>query len=493
MSEERSTVVSTSSSLAANWREIVSLRLVWPLVLICLGVSLHALDALVVATMMPAMVAEIGGVNLVSMTISLYELGSVIASAACGLITLRYGIKTPMFVCTVLFAAGCLLSAVAPHMWVVLIGRLLQGLGGGGLLALSFVATAMLFPRHLLARAMGAVSVFWGASAFVGPLLGGVFVEYSTWRNGFVMFAILASLLSLGILAKIRDAAPSNPGVGPTRFPIWRLVYLTAGVLCIAYAGAHISLISSPAFLVIGIVCFRLFLGFDAKENENRLLPRQALSFRNPVGAAFIMVLCFSAASVALSIYGALIITALHSVSSLTAGYIIATPALGWAAASALVSGFPEHHDRKLIGVGMMLAAVALCGFAYSVPYGSLWLIAGTGLLEGTGFGIAFTFISRRICALVSANEIERATSSIATAQAIGYAVGASCIGMVANATGFAAFIDVVTMRFIATAIFLASSPIILIGLLATYRFVATEPTSDPCGQNGPGTRAKCE
>lgn len=462
---------------SARWGELVNRGLGWSLVLICLGVSLHALDALIVATMMPAIVAEIGGANLVFWTISLYELGSVIASATCGLITLRYDLRVPMFIATLLFASGCTLSAIAPDMWVVLIGRLLQGLGGGGLLALSFVASAVLFPRKLLARAMGAISVFWGVSAFSGPLLGGIFVEFATWRIGFMTFAIIAVLLSLGILIKIRYTVDSASSWSQTRFPVWRLVWLSAGIIAIGYAGVDVSFTTSPVFVVFGIFCIVMFLRLDALKNQNRLLPSKPISLRHPIGSAFTMIICFSSASIALSIYGALIITSLYGVSILTAGYIIATPALGWSIASALISGLSERHDHKMIGIGMSLAALGIFGFAYSVPYGSAWLTASFGFVEGAGFGLAWTFISRRVCAVVPSNEIERATSAIPTAQAIGYAIGASYIGIVANASGFAAHLDGATMRFTAAVIFLSCTPLALVGLVATYKFVATKST----------------
>lgn len=457
-----------------SWGEIVNGQFGWPLALICLGVSLHALDTLIIATMLPAIVAEIGGENLVSLTVSLYELGSVIASAACGLITLRYGLRVPMVMATLLFATGCTLSAIAPEMWVVLIGRLLQGLGGGALLAFSFVATAVLFPRKLLARAMGAVSVFWGASAFTGPLLGGVFVEFATWRIGFIFFAMMAVFLSLGILAKVRDTTESTTNSGQTRFPVWRLLWLSAGIIAIGYAGVHISIIITPVFVVAGIVCLAMFLRLDTCKDNNRLLPHKPISLHHPIGAACIMILCFSSASVTLSIYGAFIMIALHDVSVLTAGYVIATQAVGWSVTGALSSGLPERHDPKMIGIGMLIASLGIFGFVYSVPYGPIWLTAVFGLVEGVGFGLAWTFISRRICALVPPDEIERATSAIPTAQAIGYAVGASYIGIVANAFGFAAHVDDINIRFTATAIFLSCTPLALLGLVATYKFVVT-------------------
>ena len=146
-----------------GWSENLNRAYASRLILVCLGVWLHAADSLIVATMLPSVVAEIGGKALVTWTSVLYEVGSIVAGTASGLVALT-------------FAAGCLISAAAPTMEILLAGRLLQGLGGGGLTAMSFIATATLFPARLTARVMAAISALWGASAFLGPLIGGTFV-----------------------------------------------------------------------------------------------------------------------------------------------------------------------------------------------------------------------------------------------------------------------------------------------------------------------------
>ena len=119
------------------WRDIFSRDYVPATVLVCLGVWLHAADSLIVATMLPAMIAEIGGGELVSWNVALYELGTIIMGVASGALALRFGVRVPMGAAAGLFAFGCALAAVAPAMWVVLVGRLIQGLGGGGLMALA--------------------------------------------------------------------------------------------------------------------------------------------------------------------------------------------------------------------------------------------------------------------------------------------------------------------------------------------------------------------
>ena len=132
-------------------------------------------------------------------SIALYEIASVVAGAVSALVTLRYRMRTPMFLAALAFGLGCFLSAAAPIMPVMLMGRVLQGLGGGGLVAMGFVAVGVIFHRRYTARAMAAVSTFWGVSAFIGPLIGSFFVEFATWRWDFPFLECKRSFYRFGL------------------------------------------------------------------------------------------------------------------------------------------------------------------------------------------------------------------------------------------------------------------------------------------------------
>ena len=463
---------------SVKWREILSRQLGASLAVVCLGVWLHAADSLLVSTMMPAIVAEIGGVTLISWTVALYEIGSIVAGAASGLLALRYGIRRPMAVAALLFVVGCAVSALAPEMWLLLAGRLLQGFGGGGLMALSFVSVGLLFPKRLIARAMGAVSTVWAVSAFLGPLIGGLFVEFVSWRAGFWFFALQALSLALWMLRR-RDSETPEPGTAEERrFPVFRLLWLSAGVVAIAYAGIEIGPLRTPAFVVLGLACLVVFLRREAASGATRLLPRNPLSLSQPLGAALAMVLCFTASTIAMSIYGPLMMTRLHGVSVLVAGYILALEAIAWAAVAALMSGNPERRDPAMIFLGMVMVTVSIAGFAFAVPNGPVWLIAAFAVLQGCGFGTAWTFILRRATALAPPGENQRVSAAIPTVQRLGYALGAAYAGIVANATGIATGpgAGVGALEAPAAAIFLACLPLAALGLCAAARFVRPKP-----------------
>lgn len=456
----------------AHWKEILGREYGPSLALVCLGVWLHAADSLLVSTMMPAIVADIDGIALIPWTVALYEIGSIVAGAASGLLALRHGIRLPMALAACVFSAGCIVSALAPEMWILLAGRLLQGFGGGGLMAMSFVSIGLLFPTRLMARAIGAISTIWAVSAFLGPLIGGLFVEFATWRQAFVFFAVQAAVMAVW-LATRRDAGSKmkTPGRQP-RFPIIRLLWLSAGIVSVAYAGVEISAVRTPVFVLIGFVCLLVFLWLESRKNTAKLLPKNPISLRNPVGAALTMILCFAAATVAIGVYVPFLITSLHGVSALVAGYVIAVEAIAWAISAAVLSGRSARHDPKMIVTGLLIVTISIPGFAFAVPYGPVWAVALCAILQGIGFGTAWTFILRRATTIAPPGDGELVSGAIPTVQRLGYALGAAYIGIIANASGIASGSSSNGLDVAAMAIFLACLPLALVGLLAAAIFV---------------------
>ncbi|MFK7995254.1 MAG: MFS transporter [Granulosicoccus sp.] len=474
----------TNDQRPVAWKEIVSAQYRGALALVCGGVWLHAADALVVATMMPSIVADIGGTNLIHWSVALYEVGSIIVAAAGGLLALRYGIHLPMAVAATVFALGCLFSAIAHEMWLLLAGRLIQGMGGGGLFALSFVAVNRLFPRRLMARVLGGVSTLWATSALLGPMIGGLFVQYSNWRIGFAFFAGQALLMAFLIYSQndIKAFAPVQKVT--EKFPVVRLAWLCTGIVMIAYAGQDVSWLRTTISGSGGLICLAIFLQRDRNSRDSRLLPLRSLSFYDPVGSAMIVVLCFAASTIALTLYGPLLITRLHGVNELTVGMIMAAEAVTWNLVAIAVSGRSERHDRFMICAGMLTVTASIIGFVFCVATGPLWLITACALLQGAGFGLSWTFILRRATLLASESENARVAGAIPTLQRVGYALGASYLALFANGSGLnrGNTIDMALPHQLSeTAYWVFSSclPLAIIGLFAMYRFLRDPVSSE--------------
>jgi MFS family permease len=451
-----------------SWKEFLSSSHTSSLALVCLAVWLHAADSLIVATMLPSIVADVGGAGLVGWSVSLYEIASVVAGAASALLTMRLGLRKPMAMAAALFGLGCLLSSVATTMPGVLSGRVLQGLGGGGLVAMSFVSIGVLFPKRYTPRTMAAVSTFWGVSAFFGPLIGGVFVEFATWRWGFVFFAAQAFALAVWIALRSDHTAPGTQQTGA--FPWKRLSLLCLAVFLISYGGVNVALVDTTVCVVLGLALLAAFLRLDGQAGDNRLMPKNPFTLSNTTGSAFVMIFSLCVATIAITAFGPLLITAIHNTSALTAGYVIACSSIGWTIAAISVSGLPERLDRLMIGIGVAVIVASVIGFIYAVPNGPVWLIAVFATAEGAGFGAAWTFVLRRTLSLADPTEVQRISGAIPTVQRLGYALGAAYIGIVANAVGFADMNGTQDATLVAKWVFLACIPFAAMGLLGMFR-----------------------
>ena len=190
-------------------------------------------NSLVTATAVPAIVASLGGVAYVAWTITLYQIGAIVAGTAAALLCGRHGTERVLSASALLYGLGCLLAACAPSMGVFLAARLLQGLGGGTLLAMGYVAIQQWFAEHLWGRLFGFQALVWAVGSLLGPLLGGAFVALGFWRGIFWCFALQAGLLWLLTVGLPSQALTPAGG----RLPLRRMALLAAAALAIAQAG----------------------------------------------------------------------------------------------------------------------------------------------------------------------------------------------------------------------------------------------------------------
>lgn len=455
-----------------RWVDLLTRGQIAPLIAVCMGVWLHAADGLMVATLIPDIVRDIGGATYMAWTLALYEIGSIAAGAASAVMAMRLGLRRAMVAAALVYGAGCVLSALAPDIGVMLAGRLVQGFGGGGLVALSFVAITLLFDRALMPKAIASVSALWGLSSFVGPLVGGVFAEWEFWRGGFWFFAAQAALLAAwvgwgGALNGARRGTASA-----ARVPLGRLTLLAAGVVAIAAAGIQVDIVVTPLLLILGASLIATFFIHDTKAGDSRMLPRHAADPRTGIGSGLIALFAFATGTVAIGIYGPILMIALHGLTALEAGYVLAVSSIAWSVAAIAVASSPERRDGVMIVAGFGIVTAGIAGYAVAVAEGPIWLIALCAACEGGGFGIAYTFILRRASALVADDEQERVASALPTVQRLGYAVGAALIGIVANAAGISETMAAADAHRVASWVFAACVPVALLALLAVVRFV---------------------
>jgi MFS family permease len=440
---------------------------------LCVGIWLHAADSLVTATIAPAIIADIGGVAFISWTIMLYEVGAIVAGAAAPMLCRRLGVKRVLGGAALVYGGGCIIAGFAPSIGVLLVARLAQGIGGGMLLSLCYIAIQEWFEQSEWTRLFGIVALIWGAGSLLGPLIGGIFAGLHAWRMAFFVFAAQAAALwalsSLWLPTHSPSQAPAK------RWSVLPLLLLSTAAMLIAESSVVNSLKMSIAGALLGASLLYLAARLD-RSASSRLFPVHVLDFRHPVGAGLLMVFALSAATTGFWAYGPLILNILFGTQPLVSGFILAGEAVAWTLGTLMVSKAPVSADRWLIRVGTTLIALGAGGFAIVVPAGVLAGMVLCALLQGLGFGLCWPSIVHRMARLSDEAERPLAVTSPETMQRIGYAVGAAAVGIAANLSGLAAGISIAAAKSAAFWVFAAFVPALIFALICAWTFTARTP-----------------
>lgn len=461
----------TSATARVDWRALWASGDLARFCFISLGILLHATNETMVATVMPAMVGELSGVQLVGWSLAIYELGSICAGAAAGRLLSFISLRATIISAALFYSAGALVCALAPSMPVFLAGRLLEGFGGGGLVALAFVAVERLFDRRIWPQLFAIISAVWGVAAFSGPMLGALIAEAFSWRTAFGVFTAGGLLMACATVVFLRGPRATERRVGTAApFPFVPLAALAVSVVLIALASVEVEIGRSTVLLLLGLAGLVGFFLLDASRPASRLFPSRLFDWRTPVGSGMTIVFTFSIATCSFAVYGPLILTSLHGISVLTAGYIIAAESIAWSVLSILVANAPPHRERLIIVGGMSMVAAGIAGFAYAVPAGSVPLILACAILQGGGFGIAWPFVTRIIVSAAPEAERTVASSAVPTMQRLGYAVGAALCGIIANGVGFSEGLTDGASASAGYWLFVAFIPLAILGVAAAVR-----------------------
>ena len=455
-----------------GWRALLVAGRFPRFALLCLGVWLNAADALMTATVMPSVARDIGGYAYFGWAIAGFLLGSIVAGASAGRFAMRLGVRRAMMIAALTYAAGCILSAVAPEIGSFLVGRLLQGIGAGWVVGLCYVAVGTLFPEHLWARVLASVSGVWGIATLLSPLIGGVFAEAGFWRWSCGLVAFQDSSFAIAALLLLTDTGADARG---DPLPLRQLATLSGGILCIAAAGLLADMLRAVVLGASGLLLLMIFVRFDAR-SSTPLLPRETGNPKTAAGAGYAMIFLLAAGTMSFGVYGTAIMQALYGTSPLIAGYIIGAEALAWSLAALAVAGLPDRWHAFFIRLGATSIMAGVAGLAIAMPLGPMAAIVTSAIFMGGGFGLSWTFMTRRILSSVPGAERAVASSAVPSVQLIGGAAGAAGAGAIANLLGFAHGVSAATAASGSFWLFASFVPVVAMGWLAAWRLAAIEP-----------------
>lgn len=403
------------------------------------GVVLHAINVYIATTILPSVVQDIGGIDYYAWNTTLFVAASILGSALSARLLGRLGPRGAYLFASLVFAGGALACAFAPSMPVMLVGRLVQGLGGGFLFALSYAMIRMVFDEHLWPRAMALVSGMWGVATLVGPAVGGVFAELGIWRAAFWSLIPVAGLFAMLAAAVLPRRSPDS--AEPTPLPLAQLWLLTAAVLAVS-AGSVSSTLPLNFLGLAAAAMLTLLLIITESRARHRLLPAGAFRLTTALGALYATMSLLAVAVTSGEIFVPLFLQVLHHQSPLVAGYLAALMAAGWTLGSIASAGMTGRNVRLAILAGPILGGVGMLALALLMPRESdggaqtLTPICLALTLIGLGVGLAWPHLLTRVFQVAPAGEQDLASASITTVQLFATAFGAALAGMVANIAG---------------------------------------------------------
>ena len=400
------------------------------------GMFLAALEATVVSTAMPTVIASLGGLNHYSWVFSAYLITSTVTVPVWGKLSDLYGRRLFYQLGIAVFLLGSVLSGMSTSMGQLIAFRAIQGLGAGALIPLGMTIIGDIYTVRERARMQALFSGVWGLASVIGPVAGGFITDQLSWRWVFYINLPvgLAAALIMGLALKEprRQTRPAIDYAGAAVL----MVAITLLMLALVEGGASISTLLSPRNLLLlaGAAAFTLLFVWIEMRAQDPIVPFKL--FRNRV----VLVSIIAGFLAGVAMFGAITFVPLFAqgalgASATEAGSLLTPLMLSWVSLS-VVGGrlLLRVGYRPTTIVGFVLLTVGLAMLAMFEPETRrVWLYLDL-VLVGAGLGLTMLTLLIAVQQAVERGQLGIATSLNQFSRAVGGAVGVAVMGAVLSA-----------------------------------------------------------
>ncbi|MCM0615942.1 MFS transporter [Paenarthrobacter sp. TYUT067] len=430
----------------------------------CALVFLSAFESLAVTTIMPLVSRDLDGASLYALAFAGPLATGVMGMVAAGNWSDRRGPAAPLYTSVALFVAGLLIAGMAGTMEMLVLGRLVQGLGGGAMTVALYVLVARVYPPVLHPKIFAAFAASWVVPSLIGPFAAGVVAQLSSWHWVFLGVVGLVVPALLMVVPAVRGM-DTRPPEEPVPWAFGRMGW--AALAAAAVLGLNLSAEVPGVGGAIAVVALVLAL-----VAVRPLVPRGTLTARRGLPSVILVRGLASAAFFGAEVYLPYLLTERYAFTPTFAGLTLTGAALAWAGASAIQGRLGARLADDLavkIGAALVLIAVisTLVTAAFSLP--AAVAIAGW-ILAGGGMGLMYPRLSVMTLALSTEENQGFNSAAMSISDSLGGALSLAATGLVFAAFAASPF----------AAVFALTAVIAVVGVVIAPRVAARSAAPVP-------------
>jgi len=388
-----------------------------------LTITLVAAEALAVSTAMPIVAADLGGLELYGLVFSAFLVGVLVGIVVAGALIDHRGVVVPFVLGLGFFAAGLALGGSAVSMPMLIGARFIQGIGGGAIPPIAYVAIGRSLPERLRPQMFAMLSTAWILPGIFGPAIAGIVAQQLHWR--LIFFGLLPVLVVSGSLAyrglrQLRHEPPTEATAAATGSRIRDGLIVGFGVAVLTGGLASESLAIEAVAGVVGLaITLWAFV---------RLVPPGTLRAERGYPTAVLLRGLLTFAFFSIDAYVALLLVEVRGWSAAAAGIALTAATVSWTAGSWAQARLSRRFSHEwFVRIGFPVVAVGIAGMGLILlPGVPAWLSVPIFAVAGFGMGLTYAQFALIVLRDVPRDSQGTITAGLTLSDSLGTALGTS-------------------------------------------------------------------
>ncbi len=390
-----------------------------------------AIEATIVATAMPQIVAELGGLRFYSWVFSSFLLAQTAMTVVFGNLSDIYGRKPVMLAGIAIFLLGSVFAGLAWSMPIMIVCRLIQGVGAGAIQPVAMTIVADLYPARERGKVQGYLASVWAIAAVIGPVIGGILIRNVSWAWIFWLNIPVGVAATAGFTLFLNETVHRERRSIDIAGAVTFAIAVTSLLILLTELGSpNIGTVAAA-----GSVCCLATMAFVMIERRAvHPMVSFALWSHRPIAATNGVGLLAGMALTGLTTFLPIFVQIVLHRSPVVAGLALTTMLVGWPAGATLAARlFHRYSLRRLLLAGVTLQPLG-AGLLVMLTPASSPVIAGLGSLI-MGFGMGLISVSSLVLLqeIVEPGQRGTVTASNIFSRNLGSALGATVLGAVLN------------------------------------------------------------